>query len=173
MQLDRDRLLRSRPISRCVRIIMTETDFLGDLEKRHEKDWMLVGMSIIRTVAIIQARLTNRINMTLQNDVTAYKITGDSFKRQLRLAYGIGIIEKKHYDALAYLGKLRNKWAHEEDIETEFKDMNPLCKMLSSEDITKINTHVDNRCGHFIFACDIVCNEMATLLEGKLGTATY
>lgn len=143
---------------------MAKVDFLDELEKRHDKEWLLVGMSIIRAVAIIQAKLLECLDKYLVNEVTATKITGDSFKKQLRLAYGLGVIEKRHQDALLHLATLRNKWAHEDDIEMELKDMSPVLNMLSQDNKAKIGAHVDNLWGHFRYTCDVACNEMIDFL---------
>ena len=147
---------------------MTEnSELFADLERRRGTEWMLVGMSFIRTVTVIQAKILDKINEALHNNVTAEKVVGDSFRQQIRLAYGLGLIEKKHYDALVYLAKIRNKWAHEDNSEMDFKDMDPLLNMLSPERITEINNHVDDHWGHFRFACDIVCDEISAILKNE------
>lgn len=76
-----------------VGIIMTENSKLfADLERRQGTEWMLVGMSFIRAVTVIQANILDKINEALHNNVTAEKVVGDSFRRQILLAYGLGLI---------------------------------------------------------------------------------
>lgn len=147
---------------------MTENSKLfAELERKQGTEWMLVGMSFIRAVTVIQAKISDKINEALHNNVTTEKVVGDSFRRQIRLAYGLGLIEKKHYDALVYLAKIRNKWAHEDNFGMDLKDMNPLLNMLPPERITEINNHIDDRCGHFRFTCDIVCDEISAMLKNE------
>ena len=145
--------------------MLTPDDFLQRLEAKRGKEWMLVGMHFIRSVTIIQSHLSDAVDRTLRNSVTSEKLVGDSFKRLVRLALGVDVLDKREHDALLYLATIRNKWAHEQDIDMDIRKLGPLTATLSPARRQSLKTHVDDYWGHFRHTCDLLCDELVESLS--------
>ncbi len=99
----------------------------------------LVSFAFIQFVSSIDAHLSVRIDAVLKNGVKHAAIVGDSFAKKLKMAYGLGLINKSHYDAVLCVNKVRNNIAHDIGFCPALIDLDPIQGCVTVRPMRSLN----------------------------------
>lgn len=91
------------------------------------------ALNIIRAAARIEIILSEAVKSKFVNEIGVQKVVGDSLARLIQLSFALGVIRQKTYESLLNFKQIRNRIAHDIELDLKISDLLSMLLFLGGD----------------------------------------